>query len=344
MQDLLRGFAASGDTLDQTVEQSKNVFRQITDTLFNAQSILTFVAAILIALLLGRLVAMIIRRFVNILSDRIDKTENLTVVNRLRRTETLLILSIALIRVLLVVLALYFWWLLNHPGRQPSALIGAGALLALIVSGALSPILRDLAYGAVMMAEHWYGVGDHISVDPLVGGQGVVERVTLRSTRIRGVNGEVIWINNQNIWAVRVTPRGVRTLALELFVSDIDKGVRLVEEANLRLPVGASVVVSPLAIMTQANVGENLWHITAIAEVAPGREWLLDNFAINVIQELDAKHHILIHEPITRYADTEAERRFARSIHNSRKQRIRPQRRVTKRSAAKHNASKSDTK
>jgi hypothetical protein len=344
MQNLLLGFAASGDTLDQTVEQSKNVFRQITDTLFNAQSILTFIAAIVVALLLGRLVAMIIRRFVNVLSDRIDKTENLTVVNRLRRTETLLILSIALIRVLLVILALYFWWLVNHPGRQPSALIGAGAVLALIVSGALSPILRDLAYGAVMMAEHWYGVGDHISIDPLVGGQGVVERVTLRSTKIRGVNGEIIWVNNQNIWAVRVTPRGVRTLALELFVSDIDKGVKLVEEANLRLPVGASVVVSPLAIMTQANVGEKLWHITAIAEVAPGREWLLDNFAINVIQELDAKHHILIHEPITRYADTEAERRFARSIHNSRKQRIRPQRRVTKRSAAKQNNSKSDKK
>ncbi len=343
MQNFFLGFAASGDALDQTVEQSKNVFRQITDTLFNAQSILTFIAAILIAWLLGRFVAMIIRRFVNILSDRIDKTENLIVVNRLRRTETLLILSIALIRVILVVFALYFWWLFNHPGRQPSALLGAGAILALIVSGALSPILRDLAYGAVMMAEHWYGVGDHISVDPLVGGQGVVERVTLRSTKIRGVNGEVIWVNNQNIWAVRVTPRGVRTLALEVFVSDIDKGVKLLEEANLRLPVGASVVVSPLAIMTQANVGENLWHITAIAEVAPGREWLLDNFAINVIQELDAKHHVLIHEPITRYADTEAERRFARSIHNSRKQKIRP-RRVVKRTAAKQTTTKNSTK
>jgi len=335
MQQILWIFGASGDTLDQTVEQSKNVLRQITDTLFNAQSIVTFIIAIIIALLLGRLVAAIIRRFVHILSARIDKTENLAVVNKLRRTETLLILSIALIRVLLVVLALYFWWLLNHPGRQPSALIGAGAILALIVSGALSPILRDLAYGAVMMAEHWYGVGDHISVDPLVNGQGVVERVTLRSTKIRGVNGEVIWINNQNIWAVRVTPRGVRTLALELFVTDIEKGAQLVEATNLRLPVGAVVVVSPLAIMTQANVGENLWHITAIAEVAPGREWLIDKFAINVIQELDSKQHILVHEPITRYADTEAERRFARTIHNSRKQTIRTHRRTGKRSAIK---------
>jgi small-conductance mechanosensitive channel len=344
MQNFFWVFAASGDGLNQTVEQSKDVFRQITDKLFNAQSILTFIVAIIVALLLGRLAAAIIRRFVHILSARIDKTENLVVVNKLRRTETLLILSIALIRVLFVVLALYFWWLFNHPGPQPSAILGASAVLALIVSGALSPILRDLAYGTVMMAEHWYGVGDHISIDPLIDGQGVVERVTLRSTKIRGVNGEVIWVNNQNIWAVRVTPRGVRTLALELFVSDVDKGAELIEATNLRLPVGAVVVVSPLAIMTQANVGENLWHITAIAEVAPGREWLIDKFAINVIQELDTKHHVLVHDPITRYADTEAERRFARTIHNSRKQTIRPRRRVTKRAASKQSDSQNNAK
>src|ERR1044072_9051034 len=101
MQQLVWIFAADGDTLDKTVEQSKIVLRQLTDTLFNMQSIISLVIALTIALLLGRFIAMLIRRFVGVLSTRIDKTENLTTVNRLRRTETLLILSIALIRVLL---------------------------------------------------------------------------------------------------------------------------------------------------------------------------------------------------------------------------------------------------
>ena len=328
MRHLFYNLAASGDDLENTVEQSKDAFRQIADTIFNTQSIVSFIVAIAISLLLGRLAAMFMRRLVHVLSARIDKTENLVVVNKLRRTETLLILSIALVRILLVILALYFWWLFNHPDHQSTALlgVGAGALIALIVSGALSPILRDLAYGSVMMAEHWYGVGDHISIDPLADAQGVVERVTLRSTKLRGVNGEVIWVNNQNIAAVRIAPRGVRTLALEIFVSDADKGAQLIEETNLRLPVGALVVVSPLAVMTQAKVGENLWHITAITEVAPGREWLIDQFATKVLQELDAKHTVLVHEPITRFADSEAERRFARTIHNSRKQAIKHRR------------------
>lgn len=327
MYNLLWFFAETSDSLDKTVEQSKNVFRQITDTLFNVQSIISFIVAIAVALLLGRLVAVAVRQMVNILSKRIDKTQDLVIVNKLRRTETLLVLSIALIRVSLVVLALYFWWLFNHPDRQSSGLIAAGTLLALVLAGVLGPILRDLAQGSAMMAEHWYGVGDHVTIDPLDKAQGVVERVTLRSTKIRGVNGEIIWVSNQNIMGVRVAPRGVRTEALEIFVNDPDAGIKLIEETNLRLPTGPLEVVSPFTIMTQARLTDDLWHVTAIAEVAPGREWLIDDFATKILGEIDAKQKkpALVHAPVTRYADSEAERRFARAIYNARKHRIKRQ-------------------
>lgn len=317
--------AAKKTDIDATLQQSKSILSQLSDTFFNARSVITFLIAIAAALIVGRIVAMFLRRLTNILGNRADKSDNLATVTRLRRYETLIVLSIAIIRILLVLFAMYFWWSLIHHGQQSTAVLGASAIVAIIVTGAISPILRDFAYGAVMMAEHWYGVGDHISVDPLVDGQGIVERVTLRSTRIRGVNGEVIWVNNQNIWAVRVTPKGVRTIAVELFVSNLDKGIRLIEETNIRLPIGALVVVNPLSIMTQIKVGSNLWHITALAEVAPGREWLLDDFAVKVMQEIDEADKVLVHKPITRYADSEAERRFARTIRNSRKPRLRRQ-------------------
>lgn len=316
---LIGGFAAAG--LDGTFEQTKQVFEKFTDSFLSGRSILTFIIAMTIAIILGRLIAAVMRRLARLVSRNADKTQDLKEVNRLRRIETLIILAVALIRMILVVLALYFWWIYAHPSQQPTALIGASALVIIIGSATLGPILRDLAYGGVMMAEHWYGVGDHVKVEPFDKLQGVVERVTLRSTRIRGLNGEVIWISNQNIQGVRVLTKGVRTTAIELFVTDLHKGMDLIEQINMRLPTGPLMVVRPLHIMAKSKVGPQLWHITAVGETAPGREWLLEHYALSLLQELDEqnKQPIMKTDPIARDADSVAEQRFARTVQNARK-------------------------
>lgn len=265
--------------------------------------------------------AAILRRVVNAIGARADRSQNLRTVNRLRRYETFIVLSIAVIRTFLVLFSLYFWWLLDHPNGQPTALVGASALLIVILSASLGPVLRDIASGSVMMAEQWYGVGDHVTIEPFVGVQGVVERVTLRSTRIRGLNGEVMWVNNQNIQGVRIAPKGIRTIALELFVTDLAAGEKLVADTNKRMPAGPLLVVSPLEIVETIEAGEELWQITAIGETAPGREWLIENSAVDLIKSLDeaSRKPTIAHGPLARYADTEADKRFRRTITNARK-------------------------
>jgi hypothetical protein len=308
--------------INNTIEKSQSTIERLNSTIFNIGSLSLLIFVLLVAYFLGRFIATLLRRLTTAIGRQADRAENLQRVNSLRRIETLIVLSIAIVRTLLIALAVYFWWSYEHPFNQPTAIIGASAVIAIILGGALSPLLRDLASGSVMMAEHWFGVGDHVRIEPFMDVQGVVERVTLRSTRIRGLNGEVVWINNQNIQAVRITPRGIRTIALELFVTDIDKGHRLIEQANTRLPSGSLMVVSPLTIMTSSEAGHNIWHITAIAETAPGREWLVEKYAIDVINEIDGeenKESILLNAPIARYADGDAERKFARTIHNARK-------------------------
>jgi hypothetical protein len=306
--------------LDDTLEKSKDVLEQITSTFLSGKSILAFFAALTIAIVLGRVIAAILRKVARSVSRTADKVQDLKEVNRLRRIETLIVLFVALIRMLLVIMALYFWWVYAHPSQQPSAIIGASALVIIIGSAMLGPILRDLAYGGTMMAEHWYGVGDYVQIEPFMDLKGVVERVTLRSTRIRGLNGEIIWLNNQNIQGVRVLTKGVRTIALELFVNDLDKGLDMLEETNKRLPTGPLMVVRPLHIMSKNQVGDRLWHITAIGETAPGREWLIQNYARQMLEELDDPDHpIMSTDPIARDADSDAERRFARTVQNARK-------------------------
>jgi moderate conductance mechanosensitive channel len=306
---------------DQILRTGSEALNYINDRYFNWHAIISLVACVGVALILGHVIAEILRRVVNVIGKQADQSQNLKTVNRLRRYETYIVLSIALIRTGLVLFSLYFWWLIDHADGQPTALIGASALLIVLVSAAFGPVLRDIANGSVMMAEQWYGVGDHVRVEPFGDVQGVVERVTLRSTRIRSLNGEVMWINNQHIQAIRITPRGSRTIALELFVNDAAKGEALVEAANDRLPSGPLLLVSPLQVIELAEVGKNLWHITAIGETAPGREWLLEQSAVELLKSLDdPKKPIIEHGPLARYSDSEADKRFQRTITNARKQ------------------------
>ncbi|MCA9325636.1 mechanosensitive ion channel family protein [Candidatus Saccharibacteria bacterium] len=310
-------------TIDNTIEHSQSTFETVINNIFNFRSLFVLIIAVGFAYFAGRFLATILRRLTKTISKQADRSTSLQRVNSLRRIETLIVLSIAVLRTLLIAFAIYFWWIFVHPTQQPTAIIGASAVVAIVLAGALSPLLRDLASGSVMMAEHWFGVGDHIRVEPFADLQGVVERVTLRSTRVRGLNGEVIWINNQSIQAVRISPKGIRTMAIELFVTDLEKGKQLVERANLRLPSGPLMVVSPLTTMKTTEAGQNIWHLTAIGETAPGREWLLEHYAITLLKDVDEQENktsILLNDPIARYADSEAEREFARTIHNARKQ------------------------
>jgi len=312
---------------DKTLQQSSNVFKQITNSLFGGNSLLILLVALAVSGILGKLFSLVLRRLSRSFGRRADAAADLATVNHFRRLETWTILSIAVARVVLVVIGLYFWWAYVHPDNKPSGVIGASAVLALLLSGVFSPLLRDFAFGGGMMAEHWFGVGDLITIVP-TNLQGVVERITLRSTRIRGLNGEIMWIANQNIAGVRIAKKGVWTMALELFVTDPERAEVLIEQANALLPSGPSLLASPMNIMRTDHRGGDLWHLTAIGEVAPGREWLFEKTAIDLIKSLDekSKKPILVTDPVARFADNETERQFARAVKNAKKTKRQPRR------------------
>ena len=113
----------------------------------------------------------------------------------------------------------------------------AGASFLIIVAGfAAQRILVDIIAGLTMFVERWFSVGDTVVVHAGLELQGVVEDISLRQTKLRSVTGEVIHIHNSQIQAVRVLPRGVKELAIELFVSKREEGEDLVHEVASILP------------------------------------------------------------------------------------------------------------
>ena len=173
----------------------------------------------------------------------------------------------------------------------------AGASFLIIVAGfAAQRILADIIAGLTMFAERWFSVGDTVAVHAGVELQGVIEDVSLRTHAARSVTGEVIHIHNSQIQAVRVLPRGVKELAIELFVSKRDEGEELVEEVSAILPVGPTTFVRRPWIEQVDELSVNLTRIRIRTTVAPGREWLVEGFYSDLLKE-QAAESLIVHGP-----------------------------------------------
>lgn len=282
------------------------------------RSILLLVLLMISAYMLSHVVARIIIRIAQFIALRSDATTDDEKRFQLRRVETYLSISIALMRALIVgIVAFYAWQMLSPAASKSAAAIGAGAFFVVIASATVGIVLRDLTAGAVMIIERWYHVGDYIRVEPFMDVGGVVERFTLRSTKLRSISGEIIWLHNQHIHGVKVTPRGLRRIAIDIFANNEKVGRSLIEKVIATMPVGTLKVAKPLEIVTCEQWSEKLWHFVVIGEVTPGREWLLDNYFIDALDEVDARRkgpRTFVRKPIARFSDELAERSFRRAV------------------------------
>jgi len=189
----------------------------------------------------------------------------------------------------------------------------AGASFALLVAAfAVQRVLVDIIAGLTMFAERWYSVGDTVTL--LVGGQlqGVVEDVSLRRTRLRSLSGEVIQVHNSQIQAVSVLPRGVKELAIELFVAKREPGEHLVEDVVRILPEGPTTFIRRPWIEHVEDLAHNLTRIRLHATVAPGREWLAEEFFTDLLKQR-ASDSLIVHGPVAFAVDERATRSYARA-------------------------------
>jgi moderate conductance mechanosensitive channel len=237
---------------------------------------------------------------------------------RLKRRET----QVSLIRALISYVAfataavLSVGQLLGGIDRL-TALAGASFLL-ILVGFAIQRVLMDIIAGLVMFIERWYSVGDTIQI-PMHELQGIVEDVSLRHTRLRTLEGEVIHIHNSQIPSVRVLPSGAKELQLEVFVTDRDRAVQIIESVAAILPEGPTTFIGRPRIDGVDQLGETLVRISVRAAVAPGREWLLDGFFADLIRDR-AGDGLIAHGPVTLSVDESATRSYSRANAATRRQ------------------------
>ena len=118
--------------------------------------------------------------------------------------------------------------------------------------------------------------------------------------------------------AVHVTPNALRTIAVDLFVKDRVEGEKIIEKVINSVPTGPTLLARPLRIKYAERWDDDLWRITVVGQMPPGREWLVEKFFVGSIIAINEarpeNERIFVHEPLARFADSEADRRFKRAI------------------------------
>jgi small-conductance mechanosensitive channel len=205
------------------------------------------VAAVVVgAVVLNRLVRWLLRRLVRGLEHRyiqqpleslraktpralLASTDPLPSLRRSQRAE---MIGAALANVASVTIWLAAAILVLHVlGLRLGPLLAGAGLAGLVLSLSAQQMVRDFLSGIAMLMEDQYGPGDVIDAGPA---KGVVERVGLRTTRLRAVDGMVWHVRNGEIERLGNESRDWARVLVDVEVargSDLALAMRAVAQA-----------------------------------------------------------------------------------------------------------------
>jgi small-conductance mechanosensitive channel len=126
-------------------------------------------------------------------------------------------------------------WILQILGVQLGPLVAGAGFVGLAIAISAQQMVTDFLAGIAMLLEDEYGVGDVIDVGPATG---EVERVGLRTTQLRAVDGTVWHVRNGEIDRVGNLSRDWRRVLLDVEVArgaDLPLATRTVEHAAQEL-------------------------------------------------------------------------------------------------------------
>jgi moderate conductance mechanosensitive channel len=171
---------------------------------------------------------------------------------------------------------------LERLGVPITGLVAPAAVVGVAVGFGAQRLVQDILAGIFIIAERQYGFGDVIRIS-VVGGEtgtsGTVEEVTLRSTRIRTVNGEVVIVGNGQIVQVTNMSRDWARVVVDVPVpssADVTQvrevlqrvGAEIREDENF----GPLLLDMPSVVGVESIELETL-HVRIVARTLPGKQF-----------------------------------------------------------------------
>jgi small conductance mechanosensitive channel len=205
---------------------------------------------------------------------QVDHEHHEATQRRAQRADALGTLAISATKVVIWVMAVLV--ALGTVGINLGPLVAGAGIIGVAIGFGAQDLVKDLLRGVSMLLEDQYGVGDVIDAGDAAG---VVEEVTLRTTRLRDVNGVVWHIPNGAIARVGNMTQEWSRLLLDVDVAyetDVDRAIEVLTDILERFaaePENAEVMLAPPEIWGVNELADSSVVIRVVAKTVPGQQW-----------------------------------------------------------------------
>ena len=190
-----------------------------------------------------------------------------------RRAETLGSVLSNAARVL--VIAFFLLMTLQEFGVNIGPLVAGAGVAGVALGFGAQSLVKDVISGFFLLMENQFGVGDIISVDDKH--IGTVERMTLRITQLRDLEGRAHYVPNGSILRVVVLSKDFARALVEVEVgydTDPDRAFGVLLEVGRRFHAErADLVLEPLEVKGVESFGNSGYTIRTLTKTAPGSQW-----------------------------------------------------------------------
>ncbi|MBS1838239.1 MAG: mechanosensitive ion channel [Actinobacteria bacterium] len=194
-----------------------------------------------------------------------------------------------------VVVSVAAAWILAVIGVSLAAIVASAGVVGVALGFGAQNLVRDVLAGWFIVVEDRYGVGDVIDAGaPAVG---TVERVTLRSTRLRDINGTVWHVANGEIVRVGNKSQSWSRAVVDIVVSpeaDVDRACRILGEVGATLRTDdewSEVVTSDPNVMGVQRIDALGVTLRVVLDTAPGEQFPVEReYRRRVLRSYDDAH------------------------------------------------------
>ena len=218
------------------------------------------------AIVFSRLGSRLARRSIQSLvaRSRLEPTPRST-----KRAKTLAGVAASVVRILIFSIAALM--IVDTLGINLGPFLAGASIVGVALGFGAQTLVRDFLSGFFILAEDQYGVGDTVTVADVLG---TVEEVSLRTTRLRGMDGTVWYVPNGEIRKVGNSAKDWSRAIVDVLVppeADINAATAAIGEELRAVPPDewAEAVLEAPEVLGVEAMGPDGWTVRVAARTTP---------------------------------------------------------------------------